>query len=134
MSVLEDVLGSVVTKALGGGSDKEKLVKTLLPVVIALLANGGLKKIIDAMNKQGMEKQANSWVGDGENLPITADQATKVVGESQIKDISEKIGLPEDETAKLVAEALPQVVDKASPEGKEPADAEVDKTLDSLKG
>jgi uncharacterized protein YidB (DUF937 family) len=134
VSVLEDVLGSVVTKALGGGSDKEKLVKTLLPVVIALLANGGLKKIIDAMNKQGMEKQANSWVGDGENLPITPDQATKVVGESQIKDISEKIGLPEDETAKLVAEALPQVVDKASPEGKEPEDAEVDKTLESLKG
>lgn len=134
MSVLEDVLGSVVTKALGGGSDKEKLVKTLLPVVIALLANGGLKKILDAMKKEGLNAEAESWVGDGKSLPITPDQAKKVVGESQIKQIADQIGLPEDEAAKLVAEALPEVVDKASPEGKEPAEDEVDKTLETLKG
>lgn len=133
MAVLDDILGAVVDKAVGGG-DKGKIVKVLLPVVISLLGSGGLKKILDAMKEAGLDKQANSWVGDGESLPITGEQAKKVVGDDKVKEIAGKIGLPEEQTADLIAKALPEVVDKASPEGKEPAPEEVDKTLQTLKG
>ncbi len=99
-----------------------------------MVSSGGLSKILDAMKKQGLGEEAESWVGDGESKPITGEQAAKVVGEDEVKEIAEKIGLPTDQTANLIAEALPEVVDKASPEGKEPAADAVDSELKKLAG
>lgn len=138
MSVLEDILGKVAEKAIGGdsdgGSDKEKLIAALVPIVISMLANGGLEKILGKMRKQGLSAEADSWVSDGENISISPEQATEVVGSDQVKKIAEQVGVPEDTAAKMIADALPQVVDKVSPEGKEPLADEVGKALDSLKG
>jgi uncharacterized protein YidB (DUF937 family) len=141
MSALEDILSGAIGKALGGGSsgggdgggDKSKLISALIPVVVGLLANGGLQKILDSMKKQGLTAEAQSWVGDGENLPISGDQAKEVVGVDQVKQIADQIGLPEGQAADLIAQALPQVVDKASPEGKEPLEDQVNNALESLK-
>jgi uncharacterized protein YidB (DUF937 family) len=134
MSALEDVLSGAIGKALGGDSDKGKIVQALLPVVISLLANGGLSKILDGMKKQGLTAEADSWVGDGENKSITGEQAKAVVGEDEVKRIADQTGLPEGQAADLIAEALPMVVDKVSPEGSQPGSSDVDKLLESLRG
>ena len=136
MSVLEDVLGKVVEKAVGGDSDKAKVIQALIPVVIALVANGGLDKILDKMRAQGLSSQADSWLGGGANESITGDQAAELVGDSNVKKIAEQAGLPEGKAADLIAEALPEVIDKVSPgEGSDaPLAEDVDKALASLKG
>lgn len=138
MSVLEDILGKVAEKALGGdekgGSDKEKLIAVLLPIVISMLADGGLEKILGKMRKQGLSAEADSWVSKGDNKPISPEQAQEVVGSDKVKQIAERVGVSEDQAAKLVAEALPQVVDEVSPQGSEPLADEVGKALDSLSG
>jgi uncharacterized protein YidB (DUF937 family) len=141
MSLLEDILGKAVGSALGGGDDeassgdsKSQIVQLLIPIVVALLANGGLEKILGGMKKQGLAAEADSWVGDGENLPITGEQAAQVIGEDEVKKIAGEIGVDEGQAANLIAKALPQVVDKVSPEGTEPVADAVDKALDSLKG
>jgi uncharacterized protein YidB (DUF937 family) len=133
MSVLEDILGKVVEKAVGGDSDKAKVVQALIPVVVALLANGGLEKILGKMRAQGLSSQADSWVGDGGNESISGDQAKEILGSDQVAKIAEQTGLPEGQTADLVAEALPEVIDKVSPQGSEPLADEVGKALDSLR-
>jgi uncharacterized protein YidB (DUF937 family) len=133
MSVLEDILGKVVEKAVGGDSDKAKVVQALIPVVVALLANGGLEKILGKMRAQGLSSQADSWVGDGGNESISGDQAKEILGSDQVAKIAEQTGLPEGQAADLVAEALPEVIDKISPQGSEPLADEVGKALDSLR-
>lgn len=133
MSVLEDILGKVVEKAVGGDSDKAKVVQALIPVVVALLANGGLEKILGKMRAQGLSSQADSWVGDGGNESISGDQAKEILGSDQVAKIAEQTGLPEGQAADLVAEALPEVIDKVSPQGSEPLADEVGKALDSLR-
>ncbi len=133
MSVLEDILGKVVEKAVGGDSDKAKVVQALIPVVVALLANGGLEKILGKMRAQGLTSQADSWVGDGGNESISGDQAKEILGSDQVAKIAEQTGLPEGQAADLVAEALPEVIDKVSPQGSEPLADEVGRALDSLK-
>ena len=134
MSQLEDILTDAVGKALGADEDsnKGKIISLLLPLVITMLANGGLSKILDSMKKQGLSSQAESWVGDGENQPISADDAKKILGEDQVKEIAGKIGLPEEQAAELIAEALPEAVDQVSPEGSEPEADAVDKMLESI--
>jgi uncharacterized protein YidB (DUF937 family) len=134
MSALEDILSGAIGKALGADedSDKGKIINALLPIVISMLASGGLGKILDSMKKQGLTAEADSWVGGGENLPISADQAKSVVGDDQVKKIAEQIGVDEDKAAGLIAAALPQVVDKVSPEGDAPEGDAVDKMLESI--
>jgi uncharacterized protein YidB (DUF937 family) len=134
VSVLEDILGKAVGAALGGNDDsgdKQKIIMALLPVVIALLSDGGLSKILDKMKGMGLGDEADSWVGSGESKPITGDQAAEIVGGDEVKKIAGKIGLPEDQTADLLAKALPLAVDKASPDGSEPA---ADAVASILKG
>ena len=134
MSILEDILGKAVEKTTGVDEDKQKLIMTLLPIIVALLSGGGLQKIIDAMKNAGLGEQAESWVGSGENLPISGDQAKEVVGADKVAEIAEKAGIDEGKAADLVAQALPLAVDQVSPEGKEPSADAVDEALDSLKG
>jgi uncharacterized protein YidB (DUF937 family) len=50
-------------------------------------------------------------------MPITADQLKAVLGNSQVQQFARQMGLPVDETLKVLAEYLPQIVDKASPNG-----------------
>lgn len=132
MSLVEDILGKVLEKAgvgdSGGGSDSP-LMSMLLPLVLSMLGSGGLSNILDKMRAGGMSAQADSWVGGGENLPITADQAREVVGSDQVSEIAGKLGLPEDQTAALLADALPQVADQVSPKGALPDAAGVDDAI-----
>ena len=132
MSVLEGILGKAVEGALGGGdSDKEKIIQALLPVVIALLANGGLSKILEKMKSMGLGDEAASWVGSGDNKSISGDQAAEIVGSDELGKIAGTLGLPEDQTSDLLAKALPLAVDQASPDGAEPA---ADMVASILKG
>ena len=134
MSILEDILGKAVEKTTGVDEDKQKLIMTLLPIVVALLSGGGLQKILDAMKDAGIGEQADSWVGDGENLPITGDQAKEVIGSDKVAEIAEKAGIDEGKAADLVAQALPLAVDQVSPDGEEPSAEGVDEILNSIKG
>ncbi len=92
-----------------------------LPAVInAVLAKTqyhDLAGLVTALEKGGLGAQVQSWLGNGANLPITADQLKAVLGNSQVQDFARHLGLPVDETLKLLAQYLPQVIDKASPNG-----------------
>jgi len=53
----------------------------------------------------------------GGNMPITEDQLKAVLGNSQVQDFARQLGLPVDATLKILAQYLPELVDKASPNG-----------------
>ncbi len=123
MSIIEDILTKAAGSVLGGdgGGDKEKLIQALIPVVIALLANGGLEKILEKMKGMGLGDEAQSWVDTGANKPISADQAAEIVGSDELGKIASQVGLPPDQTAEVLAKALPLAVDQSSPQGEAPA-------------
>jgi uncharacterized protein YidB (DUF937 family) len=93
-----------------------------LPVAInAVLAKTqyhDLNGLVTALQKGGLSAQVQSWLGPGGNLPITEDQLKAVLGNSQVQEFARHLGLPVDETLKLLAQYLPETVDKASPNGK----------------
>jgi uncharacterized protein YidB (DUF937 family) len=92
-----------------------------LPVAInAVLAKTqyhDLNGLVAALQKGGLGAQVQSWLGPGANLPISEDQLKAVLGNSQIQEFARHLGLPVDETLKLLAQYLPEIVDKASPNG-----------------
>ena len=108
--LLSDKLGSSVdgdslTSALSGllgGSDGNIDVAGLAS---KMSANGDLGNVL------------SSWLGDGDNSPISAGKITDLLGDSNISDFASKLGLDNSTAASGLAEALPQLMDKASSGG-----------------
>jgi len=79
---------------------------------------GGLGGLVDSFRKAGLGDKADSWVGTGQNAPVTAPEMEKGVGRDVIDELAAKTGLSRDELLKRLTEVLPSVVDKMTPSGK----------------
>ena len=108
------------------------LLGSLLPMLGGLLAGGGLQKVLAGFQANGLTAQANSWVGTGENEPISGADVRKVVGEEDLANIATALGVSEDEAANAVARVLPEVVDRVSPDGHLAPAGELDSTFEAL--
>jgi uncharacterized protein YidB (DUF937 family) len=142
MSGLDDLLGGLLggkggnlgnlLSGLTGGQGGNPMLGMLLPIVGGLLAGGGLQKILSGFRAQGLTSQADSWVGTGANQPVTGDQVRAALGDEQVAEVAQKLGVSHDEAAAALAEVLPKVVDHASPDGQLKPQAELDSAFDQL--
>jgi uncharacterized protein YidB (DUF937 family) len=89
-----------------------------------LLGNdsAGLKSLVEKFNSAGLQETVASWIGKGKNLPISADQIKSALGSEQMTRLAQKIGLPTDTVANLLAKHLPSTVDQLTPDGTIPAE------------
>lgn len=95
----------------------------LIEIITTFLANpeiGGISGLVNAFQKQGLGNIVASWVGDGENLPISSTQLLAVFGNDTMQRFAQQIGLPFDEASNTMTTALPQIVNKLSPNGQMP--------------
>lgn len=131
MGLLDTVLGAAGA-ILGGQQQPQQgslgnlgSLGALLPIVAGMLGNdsqhGGLGGLLDKFNQAGLGDAAKSWVGTGENTPISGDQLGQVLGNDTIADIASKLGLSHGDTAGSLAQMLPGIIDKLTPHGQAPA-------------
>ncbi|WP_024508660.1 YidB family protein [Bradyrhizobium sp. ARR65] len=99
----------------------------VLPVVMSEVfgsgGQGGLNAIVAKLQQAGFGEQVKSWIGTGQNLPITADQIRQVLGNDTVRQIAAKYNIPIDQVSEVLAHQLPVAVDRASPDGKLPHNA-----------
>ncbi|HXV96198.1 MAG TPA: YidB family protein [Gaiellaceae bacterium] len=129
---LDDVLGGLLGGGRGGGRGGGSAMGALLPVLAGLLAGGGLQKVLGGLKANGLSAQADSWVGTGTNEPVTGSQVEQAIGKEQMQQVAQQLGVSESEAAEAVAAALPEVVDKVSPEGQLPPEQDLDAAFDKL--
>ena len=89
----------------------------LISAVLAKTDLGNMQGLLDKLQQSGLGPQVSSWLGDGKNMPITADQLRAALGNSQIQQLAASFGLPVDKVLASLAEHLPSIVDKMSPNG-----------------
>ena len=127
MGLLDSVLGSVIGNMVGGRQAGGAGADMLMQVVGGLLnqggggAGGGLGALLQQFQKGGLGDVAASWVGTGQNLPISADQLQSVLGGDQIGAMAQQAGLSPGDLMGQLAHMLPQVVDQLTPNGQVPA-------------
>ena len=80
--------------------------------------NGGIGAVVSQLTSGGLGEQAKSWVGTGPNLPVSPAQIQQTLGSGGLADLAAKFGVPADKISELLAEHLPQAIDKATPSGK----------------
>lgn len=109
---LLDGLQSIVGDALSGKP------VDLMAVAAQVLQNaGGLDGIVTQLNQAGLGEQVASWIGTGSNLPISSDQIKTALSSETMRNLAQSFGVDPDQLPQLLAEHLPQVIDKASPNG-----------------
>jgi len=86
---------------------------------------GGLGGLVDKLQKGGLGNLVNSWVGAGQNQPVSPNQLGPALGPDIIKTLAQRSGLPEEELTRHLSQVLPGLVDKLTPNGRLPTLAEL---------
>ncbi|MGC2199620.1 MAG: YidB family protein [Stellaceae bacterium] len=86
---------------------------------------GGLSGVLQSFQQSGHGDVINSWIGHGQNQPIAPDQLHQALGPDAVNNLSRLTGLPQDQLLAELSRVLPGVVDKLTPNGRMPDQAEV---------
>lgn len=116
MGLFDSVVGALAGGQSGGDSP-------LLNVVMQLINNpqtGGLGGLVESFQQGGLGNIVNSWVSTGQNLPISAEQIQAVLGGGKLQDIAAQLGVSTEQASGGLADLLPQLVDKLTPNGQVP--------------
>jgi uncharacterized protein YidB (DUF937 family) len=112
----------------GGGrpyANQTALLVMLLPLAMRWVQrNGGMNAVLDKFRQKGMTRQAQSWMSTGDNQPIDEQAVEQVVGQDELRQMAQRLGVPEEQVAQAFAEIMPEMVDKMSPEGQLPQEAD----------
>ncbi len=94
---------------------------------------GGLQGLIRQFTDKGLGDLMSSWIGTGQNLPISADQIKTALGSDKIRELASKLNLGEQDISKTLADMLPQLIDKLTPDGSVPHSDTLSQGIDMIK-
>ena len=86
--------------------------------------SGGLRDLVDRFRRNGQAQAADSWVKTGPNHPLGPDQLEQAIGSDALNTLSQQTGLSREELLARLSRDLPAAVDKFTPDGRLPTEAE----------
>ena len=128
MGLLDSLLGAAREK-----TDSPAGAGALVGVLSTLLnQSGGLQGLANKFSQNGQGDTFSSWVGMGENQPVSSNQIQNVLGSEQIQALAAKLGIDPAQASQFLAEYLPKVIDKLTPEGRVDPSADHQQSLANL--
>lgn len=132
MGLLDSVLGQVLGGAagtqqqpqgggLGGLGDLGGLAGALGPLLANNGGQGGLGGLVSKFEQAGLGSVIGSWIGKGENQPVSGDQLQNALGSDTIASIAAKLGVNAQTLLPMLATMLPALIDHLTPHGQVPA-------------
>ena len=148
MGLLDSVLGQVLGGAmqqqqpqgapgrLGGLGDLGSLAGALGGLLANNGSQGGLGGLVSKFEQAGLGDVIGSWIGNGENAPISGGQLGEVLGGDVVSGLAQKLGMNAQTLLPLLAALLPQLINHLTPQGQAPAQGlgNHDDLLSSLSG
>jgi uncharacterized protein YidB (DUF937 family) len=119
MGLFDDVLAMA---GMGSAAQSQQHAGTLSMIMEFINSPqvGGIAGLQQMFQQKGLGSVVSSWVGTGQNLPISADQLHNVLQGGALQDLAAKSGMDTTQLAGLFSALLPHVVDKLTPNGQVP--------------
>jgi uncharacterized protein YidB (DUF937 family) len=116
MGLLDNLENQALGSVLGGNSNP------LAAGLLQMIQNqpGGLQGLVQNFHSNGLGAIAQSWVGTGQNQPISSDQIHQVLGSDQVKALAAKAGISPDVAGSAIAQMLPGIINHLTPNGQVP--------------
>jgi len=89
------------------------------------ILSGGLGELVDRFKQSGQSETAESWVKTGPNKQLTPAQLEQAIGPDVLETLSKQTGLAREELLSRLCRELPDAVDKYTPQGRLPTEAEL---------
>ena len=114
----------------GGGNNK------LIGAAAQLLSSndiGGIQGLMQMFQQKGYGDTVASWISKGgEKKPISGDDVQNVLGQERVHHVASEAGISDREASGGLANVLPQLVDKMTPDGQIPDSESANSTLSQL--
>lgn len=106
-----DLLGSL-------GKSNQNSHNPLIEIATSLLLqHGGLDGLLARFSQAGYGDHASSWVGTGANMPIDGASIQDALGGDALGNLASKFGLNADQVAGGLAQVLPELINRMTPNG-----------------
>ncbi len=136
MGLFDDLLKTALPGMASGNQQQSGM--SLASGILEMLTNqqtGGIQGLVQSFTQKGLGNIVSSWVSTGPNLPISDGQIQSALGSDAIGSLAQKAGVAPGMASSMLAQILPGIVDKLTPEGKIPENSNLlQKGLDILKG
>jgi uncharacterized protein YidB (DUF937 family) len=93
------------------GRDGAAVLPAVLNEVLGSNNQGGLGAIVARLQQAGFGEQVKSWLGNGQNLPISSDQLRQVLGNDTVRQLAARYNIPVDQLSQILAQELPKAVE-----------------------
>jgi uncharacterized protein YidB (DUF937 family) len=115
MGLFDDIVGGVLGGALGGqgGSDAGSLFEIVNQM-------GGLDAVMDRLRAGGLDDQIGTWISQGANQHVTPERIRAILGDGMIAQAARGMGLTPERISEIIAEQLPHIIDRMTPDGTAP--------------
>ena len=128
---LTDALGALLGSLSGGGAGQTASAGSR-PTTDTSDAGGllgGLGGLLNKLEQGGLGDQTKSWVGTGQNQPVSPSQLGQALGPNIIKTLSQMTGVSEDQLTKQLSQGIPVIINRVTPNGRLPTVAELSKMI-----
>ena len=120
MGLLDNLTSALSSQP--GQSGGANPTSAVISEVLTLIENrqGGLGGLLQSFQQNGLGHLVQSWIGTGQNLPVSAAQIQSTLGAECTAKIAQATGLPQAEVESHLATLLPQLIDHMTPNGQVP--------------
>jgi uncharacterized protein YidB (DUF937 family) len=129
MGLLDNLENQALGSVLGGGSNN-----AMVSSILSMIQNqpGGLQGIVQSFHDKGLGGLVSAWVSTGPNPPATGDQIQQALGSDKVKQIAAAAGISPDIANSAIAQLLPTIIDKLTPNGQVPEHGNVISMMSGL--
>ena len=94
-----------------------------LPAIMGYINSpqiGGIAGLQKMFQQGGLGEVFSSWVGSGQNQPVSADALQNVLHSGALQEAAQHSGMDPNQLAGMMSTLLPHLVDKLTPNGQIP--------------
>jgi uncharacterized protein YidB (DUF937 family) len=110
--------------SMGGGLGGMGMAAIIALGLQLLQRNGGLEGVLGKLRQTGHGQEADSWVGKGQNMPVTPDVLAQIFGRDEVGRTAKQLGVDPDEALGGLANVFPEIVNQITPQGRVEADSD----------
>jgi uncharacterized protein YidB (DUF937 family) len=120
-SAIGNTLLSLLASESGRTNASDDKMGTQSPAAIS----SGLSELVQRFEQGGLGDVIQSWIGSGPNQPIGTDELHQAIGPETVDRLSQNTGMPKGELLPLIAQMLPTIVDRLTPNQHVPDEGEI---------
>jgi uncharacterized protein YidB (DUF937 family) len=115
-------LASAVLEGFEGHSGMTGMIAQEVMQHLQQNGGSGLTNMLSQLSQKGLSEAVQSWVGSGQNQAVNPQQLMHALDGGMLQQLAAKFGIPPEMVSQHLAEILPKMVDRLTPDGRLPTD------------